>query len=415
MGNCLNSSSSSVQNALSSNQASGASKFGSKSNLSSIRSSQTFSNPSTFTAPSSNESRNLEIPPTPRTEGEILSSSNVKPFTYSELKSATRNFRPDGLIGEGGFGFVYKGWIDEYTLAPSKPGSGMIVAIKKLKPEGFQGHKEWLTEVEYLGQLSHPNLVKLIGFCLDGDNRLLVYEYMPKGSLENHLFRRSSQPLSWATRMKVAVGAARGFTFLHDGESQVIFRDVKASNILLDSNFNPKLSDFGLAKAGPTGDNTHVSTQVMGTHGYAAPEYVATGRLSAKADVYSFGVVLLEMLSGRRALDKNRTLAEQNLVDWARPFLRDKKKLYKIMDARLESQYSKKSAHIVAKLALDCINNEARCRPKMSEVLAALEPLQDPKEMLKQAQCDSVKVAHPLPQKSPIRHVLSPKQQRVQR
>ncbi|XP_020257331.1 probable serine/threonine-protein kinase PBL3 [Asparagus officinalis] len=207
---------------------------------------------------------------------------------------------------------------------------------------------------------------------------------MPKGSLENHLFRRSSQPLSWAIRIKVAVGAARGFVFLHDRESQVIFRDVKASNILLDSDFSPKLSDFGLAKAGPTGDNTHVSTQVMGTHGYAAPEYVATGRLSAKADVYSFGVVLLELLSGRRALDKNKIGIEQNLVDWARPFLGDKRKLYKIMDSRLGGQYPKKAAFTIATLALRCISNEARLRPKMSEVLATLEPLLDSKETIKQ-------------------------------
>ncbi|KAJ6817578.1 putative serine/threonine-protein kinase PBL3 isoform X1 [Iris pallida] len=130
--------------------------------------------------------------------------------------------------------------------------------------------------------------------------------------------------------MKIAIGAAKGFTFMHDGECQVIYRDVKASNILLDSEFNAKLSDFGLAKAGPTGNGTHVSTQVMGTHGYAAPEYLATGRLSAKADVYSFGVVLLELLSGRRALDKNKVGIEQNLVDWARPSLGDKRKLFRI-------------------------------------------------------------------------------------
>ncbi|XP_020257330.1 probable serine/threonine-protein kinase PBL3 isoform X2 [Asparagus officinalis] len=381
MGNCLTSSSR-VQSAQSS--ASGPSKVTCRSSLSSFPSTQTFSTPSTLTVPSYSERSGPEVLPTPRTEGEILSSSNLKDFTFSELKSATRNFRPDSLLGEGGFGYVYKGWIDKQSFAPSRPGSGMVVAIKKLKPEGFQGHKEWLTEVEYLGQLHHPNLVKLIGYCSDGDSRLLVYEFMPKGSLENHLFRRSSQPLSWAIRIKVAVGAARGFVFLHDRESQVIFRDVKASNILLDSDFSPKLSDFGLAKAGPTGDNTHVSTQVMGTHGYAAPEYVATGRLSAKADVYSFGVVLLELLSGRRALDKNKIGIEQNLVDWARPFLGDKRKLYKIMDSRLGGQYPKKAAFTIATLALRCISNEARLRPKMSEVLATLEPLLDSKETIKQ-------------------------------
>ncbi|KAJ6816890.1 putative protein kinase 2B, chloroplastic isoform X1 [Iris pallida] len=235
------------------------------------------------------------------------------------------------------------------------------------------------TEVNYLGQLHHPNLVKLIGFCSDGDNRLLVYEYMPKGSLENHLFRRGPQPLSWAVRLKVAIGAAKGLSFLHDAESQVIYRDVKASNILLDSEFNAKLSDFGLAKAGPTGDKTHVSTQVMGTHGYAAPEYIATGRLSAKADVYSFGVVLLELLSGRRAFDKTKSDAEQNLVDWAKPCLSDKRKLFRFMDSKLEGQYPKKGAHAVATIALQCIGKDAKLRPRMSEVLAALEQLQDVK------------------------------------
>ncbi|KAH7404046.1 hypothetical protein KP509_15G008300 [Ceratopteris richardii] len=152
---------------------------------------------------------------------------------------------------------------------------------------------------------------------------------MPRGSLENHLFRRGShgQALSWAIRIKVAVGAARGLAFLHEAERPVIFRDFKTSNILLNSQFNAKLSDFGLAKDGPTGDNTHVSTRVMGTYGYAAPEYVATGHLTAKSDVYSFGVVLLEILTGRRAVDKNRPFEEQNLVEWARPFLNDKRKI----------------------------------------------------------------------------------------
>ena len=188
----------------------------SKTSLSSVPSTiKSNSTRSTLTLSSMRDRSEL---PTPRTEGEILSSSNLKAFTFNDLKTATKNFRPDSLLGEGGFGHVYKGWIDEHTLAPSKPGSGLVVAVKKLKPEGFQGHKEWLvgsslfyiflmlqeyfllfpifltlsllqTEVDYLGQLHHKNLVKLIGYCSDGDNRLLVYEFMPKGSLENHLFR----------------------------------------------------------------------------------------------------------------------------------------------------------------------------------------------------------------------------------
>lgn len=365
------------------------SKGGSRTNLS--------SNPSTSTTKSGSARTNFTLPsstnlselPTPRTEGQILSSPNLKAFLFGDLKNATKNFRPDSLIGEGGFGCVYKGWIDEQTLAPSKPGSGMVVAVKKLKPEGFQGHKEWLTEVDYLGQLHHPNLVKLIGYCYDGDNRLLVYELMPKGSLENHLFRRGADPLPWGIRLKVAIGAARGLSFLHDDENQVIYRDFKASNILLDSEFNAKLSDFGLAKAGPTGDRTHVSTQVMGTRGYAAPEYIATGRLSIKADVYSFGVVLLELLTGRRALDRSKPATEQNLVDWTKPYLGDKRRLYRVMDMKLGGQYPKKGAHAVAGLALQCIRPEAKLRPQMSEVLEKLEELQDPKYNVTAPQVDT--------------------------
>ncbi|KAJ4731606.1 Protein kinase superfamily protein [Rhynchospora pubera] len=401
MGNCMKASSR-VDSSLNSQNGASQSKT-SKTSLSSIPSSLIAS---TLTLPSYKEK--AETLPTPRTEGEILSSPNLKAFLFGDLKTATKNFRPDSLIGEGGFGHVYKGWLDEQTLVPSKPGSGMVVAVKRLKPEGFQGHKEWLTEVDYLGQLHHPNLVKLIGYCSEGDNRLLVYEFMPRGSLENHLFRRGAQPLSWQIRLKVAIGAAKGLSFLHDAESQVIYRDFKASNILLDSEYNAKLSDFGLAKAGPTGDKTHVSTQVMGTHGYAAPEYIATGRLSAKADVYSFGVVLLELLTGRRALDRSKIGIEQNLVDWAKPSLVDKRKLYRIMDSRLEGQYPKKGAQAVSNLALLCISNEAKSRPKMSEVLEKLEQLQDPKFNVLNQEISNRKVPN-LVAKSPLRGHASPR------
>uniref|UniRef100_M1ARC4 non-specific serine/threonine protein kinase n=1 Tax=Solanum tuberosum TaxID=4113 RepID=M1ARC4_SOLTU len=186
---------------------------------------------------SNSKHSSASVPPTPRSEGEILQSSNLRSFTFSELRSATRNFRPDSVVGEGGFGSVFKGWVDEHTLAASKPGTGIVIAVKKLNQEGWQGHREWLAEINYLGQLHHPNLVNLIGYCLEEDHRLLVYEFMPKGSMENHLFRRGSyyQPLSWSLCMKVALGAARGLAFLHNAETKVIYRDFKTSNILLDS------------------------------------------------------------------------------------------------------------------------------------------------------------------------------------
>ncbi|XP_072975456.1 receptor-like cytoplasmic kinase 176 isoform X2 [Typha angustifolia] len=318
----------------------------------------------------------------PRTEGEILQSSNLKSFSFNDLRSATRNFRPDSVLGEGGFGSVFKGWIDEHAFTASKPGTGMVIAVKKLNHEGLQGHREWLAEVNYLGQLYHPNLVRLIGYCVEDDHRLLVYEFMPRGSLENHLFRRGSyfQPLSWNLRMKVAYGAAKGLAYLHSSEAKVIYRDFKTSNVLLDSKYNAKLSDFGLAKDGPVGDKSHVSTRVMGTYGYAAPEYLATGHLTAKSDVYSFGVVLLEMLSGRRAVDKNRPHGEHNLVEWARPYITHKRKIFRVLDTRLEGQYSLGGAQKVASLAVQCLSIDAKLRPNMDEVVSALEQLQDCKE-----------------------------------
>ncbi|RDX59610.1 putative serine/threonine-protein kinase PBL10, partial [Mucuna pruriens] len=322
------------------------------------------------------------VPQTPRSEGEILQSSNLKSFTLSELKTATRNFRPDSVLGEGGFGSVFKGWIDENSLTATKPGTGIVIAVKRLNQDGIQGHREWLAEVNYLGQLSHPHLVRLIGFCLEDEHRLLVYEFMPRGSLENHLFRRGSyfQPLSWILRLKVALDAAKGLAFLHSGDTKVIYRDFKTSNILLDSKYNAKLSDFGLAKDGPTGDKSHVSTRIMGTYGYAAPEYLATGHLTAKSDVYSFGVVLLEILSGKRAVDKNRPSGQHNLVEWAKPYLANKRKIFRVLDTRLEGQYLTDDACKVATLALRCLSIESKFRPNMDEVVTTLEQLQVPNE-----------------------------------
>lgn len=297
-------------------------------------------------------------------------------FTFQELKSATGNFRPDSILGEGGFGFVFKGWIEENGTAPAKPGSGTTVAVKSLKPDGVQGHREWVAEVDFLGQLHHPNLVKLIGYCIEDDQRLLVYEFMTRGSLENHLFRRTI-PLPWSNRIKIALGAAKGLAFLHGGTEPVIYRDFKTSNILLDTEYNAKLSDFGLAKAGPQGDKTHVSTRVVGTYGYAAPEYVMTGHLTSKSDVYSFGVVLLEILTGRRSMDKKRPSGEQNLVMWARQYLSDKRKVFQLVDPRLELNYSIKGVQKISQLAYNCLTRDPKARPSMDEVVKVLTPLQD--------------------------------------
>uniref|UniRef100_A0A7N0V2H1 non-specific serine/threonine protein kinase n=1 Tax=Kalanchoe fedtschenkoi TaxID=63787 RepID=A0A7N0V2H1_KALFE len=216
--------------------------------------------------------------------------------SISELQKATRNFLPEFLLGEGGFGCVYKGQVNERTLSAAAPGCGLVVAVKRLSPEGFQGHKEWLAEVNHLSQLHHPNLVKLIGYCLDGDNRMLVYEYMQNGSLENHLFIKGGESLSWATR-----------------------------------EFNAKLSDFGLTKEGPTAGCTHVTTQVLGTYGYAAPEYIATGL-----------------------------------------YLCDRRKVFRIMDTSMEGQYPQNGAYIAAAIAYQC-TSDAKSRPTMAEVVSALE------------------------------------------
>ncbi|KAM0062251.1 putative transferase, protein kinase RLK-Pelle-RLCK-VIIa-2 family [Helianthus debilis subsp. tardiflorus] len=319
------------------------------------------------------------VPPSPRSQAEILQSGDLKPFTFNVLKMATRNFRPDSVLGEGGFGSVFKGWIDEQSLAAAKPGTGTVIAVKRLNQEGLQGHQEWLTEINYLGLLNHPNLVKLIGYCLEDDHRMLVYEFMPRGSLENHLFRRSSyfQPLSWNLRIKVALGAAKGLAYLHSPEAKVIYRDFKSSNILIDSNYNAKLSDFGLAKDGPVDGKSYVSTRVMGTYGYAAPEYMATGHLTAKSDIYSFGVVLLEILTGRRCIDKNRPTGEQKLVEFAKPYLTSKRRILQIMDPRLSGQYSPNVAMRAAMLATKCLLKDPKHRPSADEVVKSLEQLQD--------------------------------------
>ncbi|XP_022971593.1 probable serine/threonine-protein kinase CST [Cucurbita maxima] len=318
----------------------------------------------------------------PSLNGQILDYSNLKEFSFSELKLATKNFRPESLLGRGGFGKVYKGCLDEKTLAPCKSKYGMMVAIKKLNPESVQGFQEWQAEVNFLGRLNHPNLVKLLGFCWEEQDLLLVYEFLPRGSLENHLFgRRSSiDPLSWEIRIKIAIGAAKGLAFLHASEREVIYRDFKASNILLDMSYNAKISDFGLARVGPAGEASHVTTRIMGTYGYVAPEYMNTGHLYVKSDVYGFGVVLLEIMAGLRAHDTTRCSEQRNLVDWAKPLLMNRKKIKSLMDRSIEGQYSLKAAVLLGDLTLKCLETDPRNRPSMQEVLETLEQIEKLKD-----------------------------------
>ncbi|KAL3834967.1 hypothetical protein ACJIZ3_009703 [Penstemon smallii] len=304
-----------------------------------------------------------------------VSDQNLRVFSLLELEEATKNFNRLLRIGQGGFGSVYKG-----SIRPlNGQGDSTIVAIKKLNTKGLQGHKEWVAEVRYLGILNHPNLMKLLGYCsFDGERaiqRLLVYEYMPNKSLEDHLFNRAMPTLPWTTRLNIMLGAARGMAYLHEGlEIQVIYRDFKSSNVLLDKEFNAKLSDFGLARDGPTGDRTHVSTAPVGTRGYAAPEYVETGHLTIKSDIWSFGVVLYEILTGRRTLETNRPAPEQKLLEWVKHFPADSKRFSMIIDPRLlRNQYSLDSAKRIAVLADSCLKKNPKDRPAMSQVVEILQ------------------------------------------
>ncbi|CAN6463107.1 unnamed protein product [Victoria cruziana] len=250
-----------------------------------------------------------------------------------------------------------------------------VVAIKQLDRNGMQGNREFLVEVLMLSLVHHENLVNLIGYCADGDQRLLVYEYMPLGSLEDHLHDLTSErkPLDWNTRMQIAAGAVKGLEYLHiEAKPSVIYRDLKCSNILLGEGFHPKLSDFGLAKLGPIGDNTHVSTRVMGTYGYCAPEYAMTGQLTLKSDIYSFGVVLLELITGKRAIDYSRAAGEQNLVAWARPLFKDRRKFTQMADPLLHGQFPVRGLYQALAVAAMCVQEQATMRPQVSDLVTAL-------------------------------------------
>ncbi|KAK2656835.1 hypothetical protein Ddye_009887 [Dipteronia dyeriana] len=306
----------------------------------------------------------------------MLATPHLKEFSFKELKMATRNFSTQ--LGEGGFWKVFKGWMDEKTLAPSKTGDSMLVAIKDFNPKGDQHFELWQAEVSFLGRHYHPNLIGLLGYCWEDEKLLLVYEFMHKGSLDTHLFRKNSdiEPLSWDIRLKIAIGAARGLAFLHTLEKKVIYRDFKTYNIMLDENYNAKLSNFGLATLGPSSEEASVSIVIAGTIGYIAPECITAGDLYLKSDVYGFGVVLLELLMGIRVIDPKHPCRQQNLFDWLKPILSQETKLKTIMDAQMEGQYSFEAALQAAQLSLRCLELDPRSRPSMKEVMEVLREIE---------------------------------------
>ncbi|KAI5679166.1 hypothetical protein M9H77_10116 [Catharanthus roseus] len=304
-----------------------------------------------------------QTPPAKRRQGSAV-------FTLKEMEESTCSFSDENLLGKGGFGRVYKG-----TLR-----SGEVVAIKKMDLPPFkeaEGEREFRVEVDILSRLDHPNLVSLIGYCADGKHRFLVYEYMHKGNLQDHLNGIGEVKMDWPLRLKVALGAARGLAYLHSSSAvgiPIVHRDFKSTNILLDDNYEAKISDFGLAKLMPEGQETCVTARVLGTFGYFDPEYTLTGKLTLQSDVYAFGVVLLELLTGRRAVDLNLGPNDQNLVLQVRHILNDKKKLRKIIDPEMSrSSYTMESMAMFAGLASRCVRRDSTERPSMIECVKELQ------------------------------------------
>ncbi|CAA0820168.1 Proline-rich receptor-like protein kinase PERK9 [Striga hermonthica] len=293
-------------------------------------------------------------------------------FTYQELAEATGVFSPHNLLGEGGFGSVYKGNLVD----------GREVAVKQLKIGGGQGEREFRSEVEIISRVHHRHLVSLVGYCISEEKRLLVYEYVPNNTLYFHLHGHHDKPvMDWPTRVKIAVGAARGIAYLHeDCHPRIIHRDIKSSNILLDSNFEARVSDFGLAKLAMDA-NTHVTTRVMGTFGYMAPEYASSGKLTDKSDVYSYGVVLLELITGRKPVDTSQPLGEESLVEWARPLLSqalDTQEFNEIADSKLEGKYVDNEMFRLVEAAAACVRHSSAKRPKMGQVVRAFDSMAAP-------------------------------------
>ncbi|CAI9100543.1 OLC1v1037669C1 [Oldenlandia corymbosa var. corymbosa] len=284
-------------------------------------------------------------------------------FTYAELEHATDGFSQANFLAEGGYGSVYRGVLMD----------GQVVAIKQHKAASSQGDREFCSEVEVLSCAQHRNVVMLIGFCVEGGKRLLVYEFICNGSLDAHLYGQKGDPLDWSARRKIAVGAARGLRYLHE-ECRVgciIHRDMRPNNILLTHDFEPLVGDFGLARWQQVGD-MGFETRVIGTFGYLSPEYAQSGHITEKADVYAFGVVLTELVTGRKAVDINRPKGEQYLAEWARPLL-EKCAIRELIDPVLANGYPEQEVECMLRCAFLCIQRDPLLRPRMSQVLRMLE------------------------------------------
>ncbi|GMJ05615.1 hypothetical protein HRI_004230700 [Hibiscus trionum] len=286
-------------------------------------------------------------------------------FTYEELAIATQGFSEKNLLGQGGFGFVHKGVLPD----------GKEVAVKSLKSGSGQGQREFQAEVEIISRVHHRHLVSLVGYSIAGDKKMLVYEFVPNKTLEFHLHNKGLPTMDWSTRLKIAVGAAKGLSYLHeDCHPRIIHRDIKSANILLDFCFEPMVADFGMAKL--TQDSiSHISTRVMGTFGYLAPEYVQSGKLTDKSDVFSFGVVLLELITGRRPVDPTSNMNE-SLVDWARPLCAramENGNFSQLVDPRLGNNFVHHEMAAMVSCAAACIRLSAGRRPKMRQIVRALE------------------------------------------
>ncbi|KAJ9546540.1 hypothetical protein OSB04_019083 [Centaurea solstitialis] len=295
----------------------------------------------------------------------INEKGSVVVMDYSLLESSTNNFAESEILGEGGFGCVYKARLDD----------SLFVAVKRLDGGSQDAIKEFQTEVDLLTKIQHPNIITLLGYCVHNETRLLVYELMHNGSLETQLHGPSSgSNLTWHCRMKIALDTARGLEYLHENcKPSVIHRDLKSSNILLDSSFNAKLSDFGLAVMDGAQNKNNI--KLSGTLGYVAPEYLLDGKLTDKSDVYAFGVVLLELLLGRRPVEKLAESQCQSIVTWAMPQLTDRSKLPNIVDPVIRYTMDLKHLYQVAAVAVLCVQPEPSYRPLITDVLHSLIPL----------------------------------------